>query len=435
MNYPEKTETLAPDEAQAILAQISGLELLKRHPLPHSLTLHRKILFLNQSAISLFEGETADFFLGKDLTAFIHPLDHGRILDRLELLSSHYPQNKPTESRVYTVCGKIKHVISISSIIEIAGKNLVLSIATELNEEMGHGISQSEQNFQRLFENMLDVFYRTDSEQNLTLVGPAAYNVLGYTPDEVIGLPAANFYYYPEDREKVVSAIKKHKKIQNFPARLRHKKGHIVDIEITSQAIYGPNNTFLGMEGIFRDVSEQVAFKEKLQHLATIDVMTGILNRRAFLEKANLHIKHLRRHSENSLLAVIDMDKFKPINDLYGHLNGDRVLKIFVSLLRETLREADIFGRLGGDEFAIIFRNCNLMEVTDILSRVQAKMKKVKITLADDAVSISASIGLTELCQEDQPFSLALARADRALYQVKQNGGGDFATNTAPAPT
>ncbi|PKY10261.1 hypothetical protein B1757_11140 [Acidithiobacillus marinus] len=154
-----------------------------------------------------------------------------------------------------------------------------------------------------------------------------------------------------------------------------------------------------------------------------------------FILERSLHIKHLRRHPENSLLAVIDMDKFKPINDRYGHLNGDRVLKVFVSIFRETLRETDIFGRLGGDEFAIIFRNCNLMEVTDILSRVQAKMKKVKITLADDAVSISASIGLTELYHEDQPFSLALARADQALYQVKQNGGGNFATNTAPAPT
>jgi len=78
---------------------------------------------------------------------------------------------------------------------------------------------------------------------------------------------------------------------QNFPARLKHKDGHIVDVEITSSAIYSDDKQFLGMEGLFRDVSEQVVIKEKLHRLATIDELIGILNRRAFLEKAS----HARR--------------------------------------------------------------------------------------------------------------------------------------------
>ncbi|WP_051690575.1 sensor domain-containing diguanylate cyclase [Acidithiobacillus thiooxidans] len=321
----------------------------------------------------------------------------------------------------------IKHIISVSSLIEIAGHTLVLAAATELSEEMGHEISQSEQNFQRLFENMLDVFYRTDSEQNLTLVGPAALGVLGYLPEEVIGLPASSFYFDPQARANIVTAVKKHGKVQNFPARLKHKDGHIVDVEITSSAIYSEDKQFLGMEGLFRDVSEQVVIKEKLHRLATIDELTGILNRRAFLEKANHLIKHLRRQPEYSLLAVIDLDKFKPINDRYGHLSGDRVLKVFVSLFKETLRETDVFGRLGGDEFAIIFRKCTMTEGLEILERIQEKMQKISIRLSDNEVSISASIGLTELHEEDLPFSLALARADRALYQAKQNGGAHVA--------
>lgn len=427
MKYPEKPDELDAQTIQEILNSFPALELLQQHPIPHALTHNRKLLFVNKSAVKLFDGDNSDHFLGKDITSFIHPLDHGRILNRLEILNDEKTKNNPTEARVYTLNGKIKHIISVSSLIEIAGHTLVLAAATELSEEMGHEISQSEQNFQRLFENMLDVFYRTDSEQNLTLVGPAALGVLGYLPEEVIGLPASSFYFDPQARANIVTAVKKHGKVQNFPARLKHKDGHIVDVEITSSAIYSEDKQFLGMEGLFRDVSEQVVIKEKLHRLATIDELTGILNRRAFLEKANHLIKHLRRQPEYSLLAVIDLDKFKPINDRYGHLSGDRVLKVFVSLFKETLRETDVFGRLGGDEFAIIFRKCTMTEGLEILERIQEKMQKISIRLSDNEVSISASIGLTELHEEDLPFSLALARADRALYQAKQNGGAHVA--------
>ncbi|WP_254892717.1 PAS domain-containing protein, partial [Acidithiobacillus thiooxidans] len=261
MKYPEKPDELDAQTIQEILNSFPALELLQQHPIPHALTHNRKLLFVNKSAVKLFDGDNSDYFLGKDITSFIHPLDHGRILNRLEILNDEKTKNNPTEARVYTLNGKIKHIISVSSLIEIAGHTLVLAAATELSEEMGHEISQSEQNFQRLFENMLDVFYRTDSEQNLTLVGPAALGVLGYLPEEVIGLPASSFYFDPQARANIVTAVKKHGKVQNFPARLKHKDGHIVDVEITSSAIYSEDKQFLGMEGLFRDVSEQVVIK------------------------------------------------------------------------------------------------------------------------------------------------------------------------------
>ncbi len=428
----EYSDALSAHFIEGLLTQFSGLDLLRLHPSPHALTHDRKIIFLNAAAIQLFEGNNAADLLGKDITTLIHPLDHGRILGRLQNLDQSYSFNLPTEQRIYTLSGKVKRITSTSSLLEIGGHTLILVTGTEITASMEHEISASEQNFQRLFENMLDVFYRTDSEQRLTLLGPAVFNMLGYKPEEVIGLPAAAFYCNPEEREKLISAIKKDREIKNFSAQLRHKNGQSVEVEITSKAIFSVEGHFLGMEGIFRDVSEQVAFKKQLHHLATIDELTGILNRRSFIEQAIRTIKNLRRHPQNCLLAVIDLDKFKLINDLHGHLGGDRVLKVFVSFFAKSLRETDIFGRLGGDEFAILFGNCSLDEGSEIFSRILDKMKKISIHMPDAVqLTISASLGLTLLSPEDLPFSRALARADKALYLAKKKGGACFAIEPA----
>ncbi|WP_156103957.1 GGDEF domain-containing protein, partial [Acidithiobacillus ferrivorans] len=145
---------------------------------------------------------------------------------------------------------------------------------------------------------------------------------------------------------------------------------------------------------------------------------------------ANQLTKLISRHPEDCLLVVVDLDYFKEINDRHGHLSGDKILKTIVSLIKESLREADIFGRLGGDEFSIIFRNCTLSEGCDICRRTIKKIKDTKVSMpSKEKVSLSVSLGVTPLTAEDNPFVQALARADRALYLAKTKGRGCFAVS------
>ncbi|WP_207650650.1 PAS domain-containing protein [Acidithiobacillus albertensis] len=102
MKYPKKPDELDAQTIQEILNSFPALELLQQHPIPHALTHNRKLLFANKSAVKLFDGDNSDYFLGKDITSFIHPLDHGRILNRLEILNDEKTKNNPTEARVYT---------------------------------------------------------------------------------------------------------------------------------------------------------------------------------------------------------------------------------------------------------------------------------------------------------------------------------------------
>ncbi|RBM03680.1 PAS domain S-box protein [Acidithiobacillus ferridurans] len=412
---------------QDILNKFTGIEFIKTHPIAHALTINRKFVFLNQSAISLFDANDASQLLRKDITSFIHPLDHGRILERLEKLNEYMPRNPPTEQRLYALSGNVKRIISTSTFYQIDNCDLVMTTGVEITEAIGYEISESEKNFQRLFENMLDVFYRTDKNQLITLIGPAVQQVTGYQPEEVIGMRADYFYVNPEIRKSLIEVLKKEGSIKNFHSQLKHKNGMTVDVEISSKAIYSPEGQFLGIEGVFRDISEQIMIKRQLEHLAQTDELTGILNRRSFIELGTRIVKQLRRKHECNYLIIFDLDKFKAINDTYGHLNGDKVLVNVVNVIIETLRETDIFGRLGGDEFAIIARNCSAEESYNMLDRILDSVQNRIILMSDGTkINIYLSIGLTHLTNGDLPLSVAMARADRQLYQAKNRGGACY---------
>ncbi len=414
-------------DIQDLMSRVPVLEFLTLHPVPHVVAMDRRFVYINPAAVTLFDAQEPADLLGRDITTLIHPLDHGRILTRIETLDEIHSANTPAITRIQTLTGRTKRIISSSMSLAVGNLQLVVASGTEITSRYHRAILEADRNFQRLFENMHDVFYRTDSDHRLTLVGPAVTKMLGYLPEEVIGLPAADFYVHPEKRAEVVNLIKSRGEIKDRPALLRHKLGHGVHVSVSSKAIYDREGMVIGMEGVFRDVTEQVKSKEQLQQLATTDELTGILNRRAFLDRAERVVKRLRRTPESCLFLIMDLDRFKVINDQHGHLSGDRMLKKFVQVILANLREIDIFGRLGGDEFAVILTNCPLDQGTNLFERILQELEKASVPLTGAVrASISTSIGVTQLSPEDLPLSLALARADRALYQAKEDGGGCF---------
>ena len=412
------------------LKDVGWLEMLQICPTPHVLLDGRRIIFINQAAITLLDGPNSNFFMDKDIVEFIHPLDQERILFRVSALTEDNTQNTPTMIRLRTATGLSRTVISASSMILVNGLRINMASSIDVTNvlKMDESLKASEENFQRLFENMHDVFYRTNEQQQLVLVGPGVTRMLGYTVEEVLSKPAADYYVRPEERKVVLETIQKHGEIQDFPARLRHKDGHAIHVAITSKAMLGAHGELLGVEGIFRDITEEVKAKNELLRLATIDELTDTLSRRAFLEQAGKLVRHLRRYPDECLLVIVDLDHFKAINDQYGHLAGDKVLKTNAHIIKEALRSTDLFGRLGGDEFAIVFRNCCKEEGYDILGRILTQIRATTVEMPKrERVSLSVSLGATPLLAEDTPIALALARADRALYQAKAEGRGCFA--------
>ena len=169
------------------------------------------------------------------------------------------------------------------------------------------------------------------------------------------------------------------------------------------------------------DISQRKEAEEKLEKLARIDSLTGCNNRRYGLELLDRQIKLSHRSKSPLLLAFLDIDGFKAINDNFGHDEGDKVLKGVVKLLKSTLREIDIICRMGGDEFLLIFPDSSLKEAPLIKERLNKDLTKLNQTLKKP-YKIGLSVGLS--CYDPanpQPMDELIRIADKKMYEDKKD--------------
>ena len=160
----------------------------------------------------------------------------------------------------------------------------------------------------------------------------------------------------------------------------------------------------------------------ELQRLASIDTLTGCMNRNHFISTADQELSRMRRHDYAVTAALLDLDHFKQVNDTYGHAAGDEVLQQAAQCIREIVRHEDSVGRLGGEEFGILLPVSDVEGAQRVLGRIQEGLARVRFDGAPDDFSISASIGITEVYHGDMKIEDALRRADAALYDAKRSG-------------
>ncbi len=180
----------------------------------------------------------------------------------------------------------------------------------------------------------------------------------------------------------------------------------------------------LRRHGFLAELEQQKA-QEELKRLAEIDDLTGIYNVRVFNQIARNELQRFHRYGHPLIFIMLDLDDFKQVNDQYGHLAGDRVLKEVAGTARAKLRSIDVMGRLGGDEFGILLPETNMDRGKVVASRIQQALRRMKIsTDGGTSLHVTASLGLTEVCSNDKDLDSIISRADSALYQAKREGGG-----------
>ncbi|WP_321315803.1 GGDEF domain-containing protein [Halarcobacter sp.] len=161
----------------------------------------------------------------------------------------------------------------------------------------------------------------------------------------------------------------------------------------------------------------------KLEVLATTDALTGVSNRRSFYESSAPMVNYARRENKKLAILMIDIDKFKMINDIFGHSAGDKVIKEMAIKARDTLRKSDIFGRLGGEEFAAVLPNTSERGALKAAENIRNEIENLEIeTLKEEKIRFTVSIGVTMLHHDDPNLETILHRADLALYEAKRQG-------------
>lgn len=174
------------------------------------------------------------------------------------------------------------------------------------------------------------------------------------------------------------------------------------------------------------------AANAQLAALSVTDELTGLYNRRHLDQRLAEEVALAKRHQFPLSCLMVDVDRFKRINDTFGHQEGDRVLQVVAQVLRESTRVSDVVGRYGGEEFMVITPGTPLLSACKLGERIRTRTEAQDVQAAGDVIHITVCIGVAQLGQADTPESL-VASADRALYMAKRSGRNRVATEPQEA--
>ncbi len=286
--------------------------------------------------------------------------------------------------------------------------------------------------FKMILDNLLDGVYFTDLGRKITYWNQAAEDITGYSAQEVLGKHCAdNILMHVDDSGCIlcVGECPLSRAIaENRPLRsdiyVHHKSGHRIPVE-TRVCPITQDGKVVGAVEIFSDNSRQWAVREKvteLAKLAFLDPASQVANRRYLDQQLSQQLDQYSKFGTPFGILLADVDKFKNINDTYGHVAGDAALVTVAKTLSGCLRASDVLGRWGGDEFLVILPGIteNMLVVT--ADRCKALVARSTVPLGGSMVQLTISVGAAMAAPGDSAESL-LNRADHHLYSFKEPNG------------
>ena len=246
-------------------------------------------------------------------------------------------------------------------------------------------------------------------------VNQAFCRLLGYTEAELMTLTLADLTV-PGDA--TVQADESEE--TRSETRYLRADGTAMWVAASTTLVRGPDGKPLYYVVQVEDIGDRKQTERELRRLADHDSLTGLLNRRGFMEGLRRELRRMERRREYGALVLLDLDNFKTVNDTAGHLVGDQVLRATAEVLRRRLRATDVIGRLGGDEFAALVLNVTPRQASEIAAETAETLRSMTVTAGDTTIEVAASIGVIAIdeMRYDNEDDL-LAAADRAMYRVK----------------
>ncbi len=264
----------------------------------------------------------------------------------------------------------------------------------------------------------------TDAKGTIEWVNPAMSRLTGYQLQETVGqnprILKSGIHqesYYGELWQTIAAGRVWHGEVIN-----KRKDGSLYHEEMTVTPVLDAQGITHHYVAVKQDVSARKRMEDELRQLATTDSLTGIANRRFFLQRATEELQRFKRYGGSVALLMLDLDHFKRINDTWGHAIGDRVLRHFTDQVQEHLRGTDILGRLGGEEFALLLPGAGIDGACGLAERLRQGIVATPVVAEAGEVAYTVSIGVTMLDARDNEPDAALARADAALYRAKESG-------------
>lgn len=291
-------------------------------------------------------------------------------------------------------------------------------------------LRRAEQHFRLLVDGTTDyAIFMLDQKGLIVSWNPGAERILGYRKAEIIGLPLSIFFT-PEDQKKgepdrLLSQTMKDGRSESDSWRVR-KDGERFWCTGAIGALHDEDGKVQGFVEIMRDNTERRLAEQNTFFLANHDPLTGLANRARFLERLHETLINADRDNTRVAILLLDLDRFKSINDSLGHHVGDQLLKMIAQRLSSCVRETDTVARLGGDEFVVILTRLKSLSAAELLAANIIKSINRTCLIEGHSIKSSASVGIALYPQDGKEGGELLQKADLAMYRAKSAGRNHY---------
>jgi len=416
-------------KSEKSLKMLQELESSILSAIPHAVIglRERKIIFANNAVEAVF-GWKAEEVLGRS-TRVLYRTDEDYekiggdfypVLEKQQSYSEEFPCRRKDGRDI--MCR-----VSASRIGETLREKGIVIVFEDIAERKQTEIAllESERKFRSLFEESRDAIYITTKDGRFVEVNQSFLDLFGETREELMKHNAKDAYTSIEDCERFKKEIKEKGAVRDFELKLRKKDGSLIDCLLTVNPKRNEEGGIVGYQGIVRDITERKRIEDLIKHLAYHDYLTGLPNRLLFNDRLSIEVARAKRHQKRLAVMVLDLDRFKDVNDSLGHDTGDKLLKAVAERLTELLRKTDTVARLGGDEFILILTELNQIEDAFVIAQNIIELFQKPFQVNGYIISITTSIGIAIYPDDGDPDNL-VRNADSAMYMAKQKGRNNF---------
>jgi diguanylate cyclase (GGDEF)-like protein/PAS domain S-box-containing protein len=289
---------------------------------------------------------------------------------------------------------------------------------------------------QYLLGALFDAGYLVDCDRNIVQWNDSAADLTGYTSPEVVHRGCSDnilMHVDEQGRQLCLQGCPLQQTLDDGEARqsevfLRHKLGYRVPVTVRILPVLSPEKRVIGAVELFRTTGEPEYWKLRIAELekaAFIDPLTGIPNRRFVTTRIDHHLHQVHSAGAPFALCMLDLDRFKAVNDSFGHHVGDELLKSVCQTLLNCMRPVDTVGRWGGDELILLLPRTTSEQAAHFLERIRVLIARTAVPSDAGPITITVSMGAVIASRADTPRTL-LQRADEQLYRAKNDGRDRF---------